>query len=108
MGAVVSLEVGKNRMEGLGDVAETADLIRYACTAWKPITVSSPKWDTTPCRVLKHQYFRITPVWRLAGHQPVQLPGALTGGPAGAALVAGNTVVMKPATDTPWTARLIC
>ncbi len=32
MGAVVSLEVGKNRMEGLGDVAETADLIRYACS----------------------------------------------------------------------------
>ncbi len=25
----------------------------------------------------------------------------------GAALVAGNTVVMKPATDTPWTARLL-
>ena len=31
MGVVLSLEVGKNRMEGLGDVAETADLIRYAC-----------------------------------------------------------------------------
>src|SRR4030067_365450 len=31
MGVVMSLEVGKNRMEALGDVAETADLIRYAC-----------------------------------------------------------------------------
>ena len=31
MGAAVSLEVGKNRMEALGDVAETADLFRYAC-----------------------------------------------------------------------------
>ena len=31
IGAVVTLEVGKNRMEALGDVAETADLIRYAC-----------------------------------------------------------------------------
>ena len=29
--AVVCLEVGKNRMEALGDVAETADLFRYAC-----------------------------------------------------------------------------
>ena len=29
--AVIALEVGKNRMEALGDVAETADLIRYAC-----------------------------------------------------------------------------
>ena len=38
---------------------------------------------------------------------PFNFPCALTGGPAGAALVAGNTVVMKPATDTPWTSRLI-
>ncbi len=38
---------------------------------------------------------------------PFNFPAALTGGPTGAALVAGNTVVMKPATDTPWTTRLI-
>ncbi len=31
MGAVMSLEVGKNRLEALGDVEETADLIRYYC-----------------------------------------------------------------------------
>jgi 1-pyrroline-5-carboxylate dehydrogenase len=38
---------------------------------------------------------------------PFNFPAALTGGPVGAALVAGNTVVIKPATDTPWTSRLI-
>ena len=38
---------------------------------------------------------------------PFNFPAALTGGPVGAALVAGNTVVMKPATDTPWTVRLL-
>ncbi len=38
---------------------------------------------------------------------PFNFPAALTGGPAAAALVAGNTLVMKPATDTPWTARLL-
>ena len=31
LGAAMALEVGKNRMESLGDVAETADLVRYAC-----------------------------------------------------------------------------
>ena len=31
IGAVMSMEVGKNRMESLGDVAETADLFRYPC-----------------------------------------------------------------------------
>jgi 1-pyrroline-5-carboxylate dehydrogenase len=38
---------------------------------------------------------------------PFNFPGALTGGPSGAALLAGNTLVIKPASDTPWTARLI-
>ena len=31
MGAIMSFEVGKNRLEALGDVEETADLIRYYC-----------------------------------------------------------------------------
>jgi len=31
IGVVMAMEVGKNRMEALGDVAETADLIRYSC-----------------------------------------------------------------------------
>jgi len=35
--AVVTLEVGKNRMEALGDVAETAELIRYACSQMEAI-----------------------------------------------------------------------
>jgi 1-pyrroline-5-carboxylate dehydrogenase len=38
---------------------------------------------------------------------PFNFPASLTGGPAGAALVTGNTVVMKPATDTPWVVRLL-
>jgi 1-pyrroline-5-carboxylate dehydrogenase len=37
---------------------------------------------------------------------PFNFPFALTGGPTGAALVAGNTVVIKPASDTAWIVRL--
>lgn len=40
MGAVMSLEVGKNRLEALGDVEETADLIRYNCDAMEKTTAS--------------------------------------------------------------------
>src|SRR6185295_7924727 len=31
LSALVSLEVGKNRLEAMGDVTETADLVRYYC-----------------------------------------------------------------------------
>ena len=31
LAALMSLEVGKNRLEALGDVEEAADLIRYYC-----------------------------------------------------------------------------
>jgi 1-pyrroline-5-carboxylate dehydrogenase len=43
-------------------------------------------------------------VWLVVS--PFNFPFALTGGPAGAALVAGNTIVIKPATDTAWIVRL--
>jgi 1-pyrroline-5-carboxylate dehydrogenase len=38
---------------------------------------------------------------------PFNFPLALAGGPSGATLVAGNTVVFKPASDTPYTGRLL-
>jgi 1-pyrroline-5-carboxylate dehydrogenase len=44
-------------------------------------------------------------VWLIVS--PFNFPAALTAGPAGAALAAGNTVVIKPASDTPWTSRLL-
>jgi 1-pyrroline-5-carboxylate dehydrogenase len=43
-------------------------------------------------------------VWLVVS--PFNFPFALTGGPTGAALAAGNTVVIKPATDTAWIVRL--
>jgi 1-pyrroline-5-carboxylate dehydrogenase len=108
LGAVMSMEVGKNRMEALGDVAETADLIRYSCDQIEanngfvklmdkdPL----PAHDATNISVL-----RPYGVWLVVS--PFNFPFALTGGPAGAALAAGNTIVIKPATDTPFIVRLL-
>ena len=38
---------------------------------------------------------------------PYNFPFALAGGPVAAALVTGNTVVFKSATDTPWSGRML-
>ncbi len=103
--ANMSLEIGKNRLEALGDVEETADLFRYNADAIEknnnfnfPLLSESEKHHNRS--VLKPYG-----VWVVIS--PFNFPGALAGGPASAALVAGNTVILKPATDTPLTAWFI-
>jgi 1-pyrroline-5-carboxylate dehydrogenase len=107
-GVAMSLEVGKNRTEGLGDAAETADLIRYACDqveAHKGFVYEMGHDPLVGFKADNTSVLRPYGVWLVIS--PFNFPCALTGGPVGAALAAGNTVVMKPATDTPWTARLL-
>ncbi len=109
IGAAISLEVGKNRMEGLGDIAEAADLFRYACSRMEAndgFVAPMAKDPLIGFESTNESVLRPYGVWLVIS--PFNFPAALTGGPAGAALVAGNTVVMKPASDTPWTTRLIC
>ncbi len=106
--AVLSMEVGKNRMEALGDVAETADLIRYACFQMEKNEGFQVAMGSDPLvgySATNKSVLRPYGVWLVIS--PFNFPGALTGGPSGAALVAGNTIVMKPATDTPYTVRLL-
>ncbi|MGH2628615.1 MAG: aldehyde dehydrogenase family protein, partial [Anaerolineales bacterium] len=108
IGTVMALEVGKNRMEALGDAAEVADLIRYACDqmeAHKGYRVPMGRDPLKGFRAQNTSVLRPYGVWVVIS--PFNFPGALTGGPSGAALLAGNTLVIKPASDTPWTARLI-
>lgn len=108
LSAAMALEVGKNRMESLGDVQETADLIKYACDQMEAnhgYTVEMGKdplvgYDATNISVL-----RPYGVWLVVS--PFNFPFALTGGPTSAALVTGNTLVIKPATDTAWIVRLL-
>jgi 1-pyrroline-5-carboxylate dehydrogenase len=108
MSVVVSMEVGKNRTEALGDVAETVDLFRYACDRMEAANGYVAEMGRDPLTgyvSTNTSVLRPYGVWVVIS--PFNFPAALTGGPTGSALVTGNTVVMKPATDTPWTARFI-
>lgn len=103
IGAAMTLEVGKNRMEALGDVSETADLIRYACSQMEANLGYIVQMGNDPLSGFHStnvSVMRSYGVWVVIS--PFNFPGALTGGPAGAALVTGNTVVIKPASDTSW------
>ena len=94
LAALMSMEVGKNRLEALGDVEESADLIRYYCTQLESHDGFSVAMDTIAERETTRSVLRPYGVWGVIS--PFNFPMALAAGPAGGALVAGNTVVLKP------------
>jgi 1-pyrroline-5-carboxylate dehydrogenase len=101
IGAAVALEVGKNRMEALGEVQETADLVHWYCDQMeehggfvRALPNDPLKGFVSRNRTVLKPYG----VWLVIA--PFNFPFALAGGAVGAALVAGNTVVFKTASDT--------
>ena len=106
--AVLALEVGKNRMEALGEVQETADLIAYYCDQMEANNGYVKSLLRDPVAGFTSENTSVLKphgAWLVIA--PFNFPFALAGGPAGAALVAGNTVVVKPASATPWSGRLL-
>src|SRR6266508_731157 len=98
--ALLSMEVGKNRLEALGDVEETADLIRWSCDMMERNEgFDHPMGNLGDETVHTRSVLKPYGVWGVIS--PFNFPFALSGGPAGGALVAGNTVVYKPSSDAP-------
>ncbi len=108
IGAAVALEVGKNRMESLGEVQETADLFAWYCDQMEANDgfVKTLPNDPLPGFMSRNRT-QLKPYGVWAVIAPFNFPYALSGGPVGAALVAGNTVVFKVASDTAWSGALL-
>lgn len=100
MGASVTLEVGKNRLEAIGEVEEAADLIRYCMRAMDDHNGFTHDMDNETERTTNQSVLKPYGVWGVIS--PFNYPAALSGGPVGAALIAGNTVVHKPAAEAPY------
>ncbi len=100
LAALMAIEVGKNRLEALGDVEETADLIRYYCDQFVANDgFDHPMGNLGDTTVHTRSVLKPHGVWAVIS--PFNFPMALSGGPAGGALVAGNAVVYKPSSDAP-------
>jgi acyl-CoA reductase-like NAD-dependent aldehyde dehydrogenase len=100
LAALMAIEVGKNRLEALGDVEETADLIRYYCDQFVANDgFDHPMGNLGDPTVHTRSVLKPHGVWAIIS--PFNFPMALSGGPAGGALVAGNAVVYKPSSDAP-------
>src|SRR6266508_3510951 len=94
LAALMAMEVGKSRLEAIGDVEETADLIRYYCKQMEDHRGFSFQMGAPSEREHNRSVLKPYGVWGVIS--PFNFPMALAGGPAGGALVAGNTVVFKP------------
>jgi acyl-CoA reductase-like NAD-dependent aldehyde dehydrogenase len=108
LAAALTLEVGKNRMEALAEVQETADFFSlYAADFERSGGFDRPLPDDPLTAYHSHNRSVLKPygVWVVIA--PFNFPLALAGGPTAAALITGNTVVLKGATATPWAGRLL-
>jgi 1-pyrroline-5-carboxylate dehydrogenase len=94
LAALMSYEVGKNRLESLGDVAETVEFLRYYARQ-----ITEHDGFVTPLSSLNDRETNVSVlrpfgVWGVIS--PFNFPLALSGGPSIGALITGNTVVLKP------------
>jgi len=99
-GADMAYEVGKNRLEALGEVEEAADLIRYYATTMEDNAGYDHPMDNLGDMTV-HTRTILRPHGVFAVISPFNFPMALAVGPMSAALMAGNTVVFKPASASP-------
>ncbi len=101
LSAMMIMEMGKNRVEALGDVQESADLLRYYAYQMRENDGYRRAMNSFGADDTNTSYLKPYGVWTVIA--PFNFPLALAAGPVAAALVTGNTVVLKPSSDAPWT-----
>ena len=107
LSAVMVLEVGKSRLEALGEVEETADLVDYYANAMEKnrgYINALGKMNPDDPHESNMSVLKPFGVWAVIS--PFNFPMALAGAPIAAALVTGNTVVFKGASTTLYTGWL--
>jgi 1-pyrroline-5-carboxylate dehydrogenase len=92
-------EMGKNRVEALGEIEETADLIAYYNQQMRDSGGYIKEMGKLVPTDRNTSVLRPYGVWAVVA--PWNFPYALLGAPVAAALLTGNTVVCKPSSETP-------
>ena len=92
-------EMGKNRVEALGEIEETADLFSYYADEMRKNDGYVRAMGQLVPTDRNTSVLRPYGVWAVIA--PWNFPYALLGAPVAAALVTGNTVVCKPSSETP-------
>ena len=94
--AMMAIEVGKSRLEALGEVEESADLIRYYADVFERNNGFDHPMDNLGDPSVRTRSI-LRPYGVFAVISPFNFPMALAAGPTAGALMAGNAVIFKPA-----------
>jgi 1-pyrroline-5-carboxylate dehydrogenase len=99
LSALLIVEAGKNRGEAIGEVEEGADLIDEYASQMEANNGFAQTMESLDPAERNQSVLRPFGVWAVLA--PFNFPHALSAGMSSGALVAGNTVVYKPASATP-------
>jgi len=103
LGEIVTKECGKEISEGRADVVEAAHMVEWAAG-----DARHPKGDVVPSEIAaKDAYMRRKPRGVVGCITPWNFPVAIPFWHVAVALVEGNTVVWKPAEQTPWCGQIV-
>ena len=103
LGEIVSRECGKELDEGRADIVEAAHMVEWAAG-----NARHPHGDVVPSEVAaKDAFMRRKPRGVVASITPWNFPVAIPFWHLAISLVEGNTVVWKPAEQTPWCGQVV-
>jgi len=101
--ATLSLENGKNRTEAMADIDEAIDFLEFYSQEFT--RSNGYQFDTGEPTPNQHTSNLLRPYGVFAVVAPFNFPVAITVGMSSAAMITGNTVILKPASTTPLVAQ---
>jgi aldehyde dehydrogenase (NAD+) len=103
LGEIVTCECGKEISEGVADIEEAAHMVEWAAG-----NARHPHGDVVPSEIAgKDSYMRRRPRGVVGCITPWNFPVAIPFWHMAVSLVEGNTVVWKPAEQTPYCGRIV-
>ncbi|MDD1769468.1 MAG: aldehyde dehydrogenase family protein [Methanomassiliicoccales archaeon] len=105
LGAMLTFDNGKNRYEALADVDEAIDFMRFYCSEMDKNDGYTTKLLSAYKDERSSSFLRPYGVWGVVC--PFNFPVAISVGMSAAAMITGNTVVVKPSTLAPYALRRV-
>src|SRR5512136_517978 len=101
LAALITLEIGKNRFEAVAEMGEAVDMLRYHADTCEKNRGYGVDMEPEAPGARGRSVMRPHGAWAVIS--PFNFPVDLAAGMAGAALLTGNTVVLKPTSAAPLT-----